>query len=45
MEQEIVSLIKTIFKFLGAIIGLAGLGILAGVFLGTMVKVFMWVIS
>ncbi len=45
MEQEIISLIRNIFKFIGALIGLAGLGILAGVFLGTMGKVFMWMIS
>lgn len=44
MEQEIILLMRSVVKFFGVLIGLCGMGIAIGVLLGTIVKVFMWMI-
>jgi hypothetical protein len=45
MEQEIISLGENIFKIIGVIIAMCGIGIALVIFFGAIVKSFMWVIG
>ncbi len=44
MEREIMLLMRSVVNFFGLLVGLCGMGIAIGVLIGTIVKVFMWMI-